>query len=177
MPAVVDDDGRKLYPLGQAAVNDPFVDPYEWSADNLKEVGNGLLRRADSVTGLAALIGADPDTVAATLERWNATVAAGADDDHGRPDSSLFVVKKPPFYVGTLWPVVNNTQGGPAHDARLRVVTPMAIPSPASTRPVKSARSGASSTWVPATSPSASSPGRSPAARRPRNGRAELTAA
>lgn len=121
---VVDDDGRRLYPLGQAAVNDPFVDPYEWSADNLKEVGNGLLRRADSVAGLAALIGAAPDTVAATLERWNAAVASGADADHGRPGSSLLAVKKPPFYVGTLWPVVNNTQGGPAHDARQRVVTP-----------------------------------------------------
>jgi succinate dehydrogenase/fumarate reductase flavoprotein subunit len=127
---VVDEDGRKLYPLGQAAVNDPYIDPYEWSEDNLKEVGNGFLKRAGSVEELAALIGADPAVLAASLDRWNDAVAAGKDAEHGRPAGSLFPVKNPPFYVGTLWPVVNNTQGGPAHDARQRVVNAHGEPIP-----------------------------------------------
>lgn len=127
---VIDEDGRKLYPLGQAVVNDRTVEPYAWSEDNLKEIGNGLLRRADSVEELASLIEADPPTVRASLERWNASVEAGSDTDHGRPAGSLFAVKKPPFYVGTLWPVVNNTQGGPAHDARQRVLNAHGEPIP-----------------------------------------------
>lgn len=127
---IVDEEGRKLYPLGQAVVNDRTVAPYEWSADNLKEVGNGLLKRADSVEELATLIGADPATVAASLDRWNASVQTGRDGEHGRPAGSLVAVKQPPFYVGELWPVVNNTQGGPAHDARQRVVNTHGEPIP-----------------------------------------------
>ncbi|QIB32901.1 FAD-dependent oxidoreductase [Ancylobacter pratisalsi] len=127
---VVDEDGRKLYPLGQTVINDRSVEPYEWSDDNLKEVGNGILKRADSVEELAALIDADPATVAASLARWNAAVAAGTDGDHNRPAGSLFPVKNPPFYVGELWPVVSNTQGGPAHDARQRVLNAHGEPIP-----------------------------------------------
>lgn len=111
-------------------MNDPFIDPYEWSADNLKEVGNGLLKRAGSVEELAGIIRADSAVVADSLARWNAAVAAGKDAEQGRPTSSLFPVKNPPFYVGTLWPVVNNTQGGPAHDARQRVVNARGSPIP-----------------------------------------------
>ncbi|MBS7542967.1 FAD-dependent oxidoreductase [Ancylobacter oerskovii] len=127
---VVDEEGRKLYPLGQTVLNDRTVEPYEWSDDNLKEVGNGILKRADSVKELAVLIGADPAAVAESLARWNAAVEDGRDGDHNRPAGTLFPVKNPPFYVGELWPVVSNTQGGPAHDARQRVVTPHGTPIP-----------------------------------------------
>lgn len=127
---VVDEAGRKLYPLGQTVLNDRTVEPYEWSDDNLKEVGNGLLKRADSVEELAALIGADVATLTDSLARWNASVAGGEDRDHARPSGSLFPVTNPPFYVGELWPVVSNTQGGPAHDARQRVVNAHGAPIP-----------------------------------------------
>lgn len=127
---VIDEEGRKLYPLGQTVLNDRTVEPYEWSDDNLKEVGNGLLKRADSVEELAALIGADVATLTDSLARWNASVAGGEDRDHARPSGSLFPVTNPPFYVGELWPVVSNTQGGPAHDARQRVVNAHGAPIP-----------------------------------------------
>jgi len=127
---VLDEEGRKLYPLGQTVLNDRTVEPYEWSDDNLKEVGNGILKRADSVEELAALIGADVATLTDSLARWNASVAAGEDRDHARPSGSLFPVTNPPFYVGELWPVVSNTQGGPAHDARQRVVNAHGAPIP-----------------------------------------------
>jgi succinate dehydrogenase/fumarate reductase flavoprotein subunit len=127
---VIDEEGRKLYPLGQAVVNDRSVEPYVWSDDNLKEVGNGLLKKAESIEELASILGADPAVVRASLERWNAAVEAGHDADQARSAGSLFKVEKPPFYVGTLWPVVNNTQGGPAHDARQRVVNAHGEPIP-----------------------------------------------
>ncbi|WP_029350840.1 FAD-dependent oxidoreductase [Bosea sp. 117] len=127
---VVDEEGRKLYPLGQTVLNDRSVEPYEWSSDNLKEVGNGILKRANSVEELASLIGADLAAVAQSLDRWNAAVEAGQDGDHNRPSGSLFPVKNPPFYVGELWPVVSNTQGGPAHDAQQRVINAHGAPIP-----------------------------------------------
>ena len=127
---VVDEEGRKLYPLGQAVLNDRSVEPYAWSADNLQEVSNGILRKADSIEELAGILGADPAVVAASLERWNSAVESGNDPDHKRPGGSLFPVKNPPFYVGELWPVVNNTQGGPAHDADQRVLNTFGEPIP-----------------------------------------------
>ena len=36
----------------------------------------------------------------------------------------------PPFYAARLWPVVINTQGGPVHDARQRVLDPFGRPVP-----------------------------------------------
>ncbi|ACO78333.1 fumarate reductase/succinate dehyfrogenase, flavoprotein subunit [Azotobacter vinelandii CA] len=119
---VVDEEGRKLYPLGQAVLNDRDVQPYAWSADNLREVENGILRKADSIEELAGLLGADPAVLAASLERWNRQCERGLDDDHGRPPASMTPVRSAPFYVGKLWPLVNNTQGGPVHDARQRIL-------------------------------------------------------
>ena len=31
-------------------------------------------------------------------------------------------VKTPPFYVGEVWPVVSNTQGGPVHNAEQQIL-------------------------------------------------------
>lgn len=127
---IVDDEGRKRYPLGQAVLNDRAIAPYIWSDDNLKEVENGILQKADSIDALAELIGADATTVRASLERWNQQCKLGHDEDFARPGSSMLPVKTAPFYVGRLWPLVNNTQGGPAHDAQQRVLNPFneAIP-------------------------------------------------
>ncbi|MFB8831780.1 FAD-binding protein [Azotobacter sp. CWF10] len=103
-------------------LNDRDVQPYAWSADNLREVENGILQRADSIEELAGLLGADPAVLAASLERWNRQCERGLDDDHGRPPASMTPVRSAPFYVGKLWPLVNNTQGGPVHDARQRIL-------------------------------------------------------
>lgn len=127
---VLDEEGRKLYPLGQAVVNDRSVVPYEWSNDNLKEVENGILKQADSVEELADLIGADSQTLQQQLDLWNQSVEAGHDSAFGRPGGSLFKVQTAPFYVGTLWPVVNNTQGGPVHDEKQRVINAHGDPIP-----------------------------------------------
>ncbi len=125
---VVDEEGRKCYPLGQAVLNDRAVEPYVWSDDNLKEVENGILQKADTLEELAALIGADANTLRASLERWNRQCAEGLDEDFARPGASMLPVRTAPFYVGRLWPLVNNTQGGPAHDASQRVLNPFKEP-------------------------------------------------
>lgn len=127
---VVDEDGRQLYPLGHVIFNDRNVPPFSWSRDNLTEVGLGVLKRADSVQELAAFIGADAKVLAKTLNRWNDAVESGIDVDFGRPNGTMVRVEKPPFYVGEIWPLVSNTQGGPVHDVHQRVIDSFGDPIP-----------------------------------------------
>jgi succinate dehydrogenase/fumarate reductase flavoprotein subunit len=126
---IFDEAGRKLYPMGRSITNDPSAH-YEWSADNLKEVENGILVRADSIEALALELGLDPGALTATVERWNAAAAAGVDREFGRRPETMHALQTPPFYAARLWPVVINTQGGPVHDARQRVLDPYGQPLP-----------------------------------------------
>lgn len=127
---IVDEVGRQLYPLGQAVTNDRTTPPYDWSEDNLKEVENGILKKADSVEELAEILEVEPGELKKTLDRWNDFCAKQSDEDFGRSPKTMMEIKTPPFYTGELWPVVSNTQGGPRHDARQRVVTPFGDPIP-----------------------------------------------
>jgi succinate dehydrogenase/fumarate reductase flavoprotein subunit len=124
---VFDEVARKLYPMGRSITNDRHAH-YAWSQDNLAEVDNGILQRADSLPALAVLLGIDPDALDATVARWNALCAAGADTDFGRRPETMVPIATPPFYAGRLWPVVINTQGGPVHDAQQRVLDPFGEP-------------------------------------------------
>lgn len=128
--ALVDENGRKMYPLGKMVYNDRDAKHYDWSNDNLREVELGILKRADSVSDLATLMKVDAHVLAATLERWNRQCEAGCDDDFGRPPGTMMPVRTPPFYFGEVWPVVSNTQGGPVHDTRQRVLNPFGEPIP-----------------------------------------------
>jgi succinate dehydrogenase/fumarate reductase flavoprotein subunit len=127
---VVDEVGRKRYPLGGVVYNDRDVEPYEWSKDNLKEVQNGILTKCDTVEDLAEAIGCDPATLQNNLDRWNEDCEAGKDSIHNRPPKSMATIKSAPFYVGEIWPVVSNTQGGPVHDAKQRIVNAYGEPIP-----------------------------------------------
>ena len=127
---IIDEDGRKMYPLGQAVFNDREAEPYDWSADNLKEVQLGILKQAGTIEDLAAIVGVPADSMRATLDRWNAQCAAGKDEDFDRPKEMMTPVRTPPFYVAEVWPVVSNTQGGPRHDERQRVLDTYGQPIP-----------------------------------------------
>lgn len=127
---VVDDDGRKLYPLGHQVFNDGAYQPYRWSQDNLREVETGVLRRAGSIEELARIIGSNPAVLDETIRRWNQFCTDGTDADFGRPPVSMMPVATPPFLVGEVWPVLSNTQGGPVHDERQRVLNSFGEPIP-----------------------------------------------
>ena len=127
---IVDDPGREMYPLGGVVFNDREVEPYEWSGDNLKEVGLGILRKAESLAELADHIGCAPAKLEASIEKWNSACAAGEDDDFKRPSQSMTPITSAPYFVGEIWPVVSNTQGGPVHDARQRVLNSYGEPIP-----------------------------------------------
>jgi succinate dehydrogenase/fumarate reductase flavoprotein subunit len=127
---VIDEEGRKMYPLASAVYNDRNAIRYQWSQDNLKEVELGILQKAESVSELAVLLQVDAQVLERTLARWNAHCANQRDDDFGRPAITMVPIKTPPYYCGKVWPVVSNTQGGPVHDAKQRVLNPFAEPIP-----------------------------------------------
>ena len=128
--ALIDEDGRKMYPLAEMISNDRHAKYYSWSDDNLQELASGLLQKAESVDELAIKMKVDKSILQATLARWNAQCARGRDDDHGRLAATMAPIKCAPFYFGEVWPIVSNTQGGPVHDTRQRVLNPFREPIP-----------------------------------------------
>lgn len=119
-----------MYPLGQAVFNDREAEPYDWSADNLKEVRLGILKKAGTTEELAAIVGASAAVMRATLDRWNAQWVTERDEDFDRPKEMMTPIRTPPYYVAEIWPVVSNTQGGPRHDDRQRVLDTFGQPIP-----------------------------------------------
>lgn len=126
---ICDENGRKLYPLGRPTSNDKDL-RYEWSADNLMEVENGILTRANSLAELAAQFGVDPASVEASVTRWNESCAKCEDDDFGRPPGTMVAIDTPPFYGAPVWPVVSNTQGGPVHNGKQQIIDVFGSPIP-----------------------------------------------
>jgi len=126
---ICDDIGRQMYPLGKATSNDEGL-RYDWSDDNLKEVGNGIIKRADTLEDLAKQLGLNPAEVKVSVARWNALCAAGRDTDFERPAGSMLPIVKAPFYGSTMWAVISNTQGGPVHDAQSRIIDVYGKPIP-----------------------------------------------
>ncbi len=126
---VFDDAGRRMYPLGRSVHNDPQPN-LGWSADNAREVEAGIFHRADTLEELAALMDVPGPELRATVDAWNAAVAAGRDAAFGRLPETMAPISEPPFYFGRVRPVVINTQGGPRHDVRQRVLDPFGAPIP-----------------------------------------------
>jgi predicted oxidoreductase len=60
-----------------------------------------------------------------SVQAWNA-----GHDPFGRPRASMMPIAEPPFFGAHVWPIVSNTQGGPAHDAKQRVLDAFGAPIP-----------------------------------------------
>ncbi len=97
----------------------------------------GYLKRADSVEGLAAQIGVEPQVLAATVTRFNGFVANNRDDDFQRgeipydrwlgdplhqPSQTLGSIEKGPFYAVPVLPGDVGTYGGVVTDEHARVL-------------------------------------------------------
>lgn len=100
-------------------------------------IEQGYLKRADSIAGLADLIGIDPATLQATVDRWNGFVDKGVDEDFGRgqreydawlgdpyhgPNKALGKIEKGPFHAVNVVPGDVSTSGGAVIDVHGRVV-------------------------------------------------------
>jgi hypothetical protein len=118
---IFDERGRRAGPLGRPVGARP-EHLYQWSRDNLKEIERGWIVRAETLVELAEVTDLSADAVVGSISRWNDAVAAGRDEDFARPPGSMVPIAEPPFYSSQVWPVVSNTQGGPVHDERQRVL-------------------------------------------------------
>jgi succinate dehydrogenase/fumarate reductase flavoprotein subunit len=126
---ICDEAGRSMYPLGKATSNDPGVH-YEWSDDNLKEVRLGILKRADTIEGLATALGLEPESVMASVASWNKMCVVGHDEAFERPGGSMTPIRTAPYYGAPVWATLSNTQGGPVHDAHCRIIDVYGKPIP-----------------------------------------------
>lgn len=97
----------------------------------------GYLKKADTIEELAALIGVEPATLRATVERFNGFVAANKDEDFGRgdraydnwlgdplhaPSNTLGTIDQAPYYAIEVVPGDVGTFGGVLTDEHARVV-------------------------------------------------------
>jgi 3-oxosteroid 1-dehydrogenase len=118
---------RNRYAFGLAL---PRITPAEW-------LKTGYVKKADTLDDLAAAIGVDIGTLRGTVERFNAMVATGRDEDFGRgessysrfysdtrvkPNGNLGAIERGPFYAIALYPGDVGTAGGLLTDEYARVL-------------------------------------------------------
>ena len=126
---ISDENGRLAGPWGTVRMNDVRAnDSYKWSDNNTKEIENGMFKKFDTLSEVAEHIGCDPAVLVATFHRYNNVTCIEGDAVYGRPKFSLFPVRKAPFYVAEVWPVVGNTQGGPRKNEHFQVIDPYGKP-------------------------------------------------
>jgi succinate dehydrogenase/fumarate reductase flavoprotein subunit len=118
---IMDEPGRGTYPIVSPTFNDRRF-KFEWSDASLRALEARILRAANSIGELAALMKVDERILTATIEEWNDACSRNEDPVHGRPPSSMVKIATPPFYYAEVWPICSNTHGGPVHDAEQRVI-------------------------------------------------------
>ena len=85
---------------------------------------------ADTLSGLAQILGIDGVALERSIEKWNAMCDVSSDEDFARPPGSMMRIEAPPFYGAPVWATVSNTQGGPVHDASQRIIDVFGEPIP-----------------------------------------------
>ena len=104
-------------------VGDPFK-PEDVTAivDAAIESDNGTAFKADSIEELAELVGIDADAMKASVERYNALVEGGVDEDFHKQADFLFPVTEPPFYACKVGVALLAIVGGLDINRRLQVL-------------------------------------------------------
>ncbi len=86
-----------------------------------KMIADGLVFEVDTLEELAKLIGVPVDAFVAQMERYNADIAAGIDDEFGKIGRKPIVT--PPFHAaGPTVPILHHTMGGVKIDVYTRVI-------------------------------------------------------
>ncbi|MFC4595840.1 FAD-dependent oxidoreductase [Sphingobium tyrosinilyticum] len=106
---------------------------------------SGLVKKADTIEGLAALINVDPATLRATIDRFNLGAREGRDPDFHRGEraydnwlgdptqegsKTLGPIDTAPFYAVPMYPGDVGTYGGVVTDVNARVLREDGTPIP-----------------------------------------------
>jgi succinate dehydrogenase/fumarate reductase flavoprotein subunit len=126
---VTDEPGRRRYPLTAPTWHDREV-AARFGAETPAARDARILRSAPSLAALAEDFGIPGAALERSVANWNAACEAGGDADFGRPPGSMMPIATAPFHGAAVWPVVSNTQGGPMHDERQRVLDAFGAPIP-----------------------------------------------
>ena len=95
----------------------PIVDTgagFFFSAATIAELANAIKMRFQRLP-------MSPDTLQATVDRYNSFVDSGTDEDFGKP-KPLYKIAKPPFYAAWSTPVVHDTRAGLRINAKCQVM-------------------------------------------------------
>lgn len=122
---------RGKYALGPILPGSPAMD------GRIRRSMRNLYKRADSLAGLAQLIGVPAQALETSVARFNGFAQTGKDTDFGRgdtaydryygdphvtPNPNLGPVAKPPFYALPIYPCDIGTKGGLLTDEYARVL-------------------------------------------------------
>lgn len=115
--------------LGGTWVSQSLPDVMWAIMDETARTGAGIISNVEdaeivsaaSIEELANAISLDPETLAATLDEYNAVAEAG-NDPFGRPSVALAPLTGDAFYAVRLWPCFVNSQGGPRRNTQCEVL-------------------------------------------------------
>lgn len=85
------------------------------------ENAEGLVK-ADSIEGLAELLGLDTKALVETVERYNSYCESGVDEEYGKAADMFLPIATPPYYGGKITPTLFTTVGGLKVNSLMQVV-------------------------------------------------------
>jgi fumarate reductase flavoprotein subunit len=131
--AIFDEDGRVQH-TGAYDTSVPFRRDdlrLDWVGIDQSAQRTAVIVRADTVAELAKGVGASPEVLTRTLERYNAASDAGGGDEFFCAPETLVAIRRPPFYaVETRVACIILTGYGMRIDTEARVLTPAGEPVP-----------------------------------------------
>ena len=93
--------------------------------DELQQaVDAGGVVKADSIEELAAAAGLDPETLRASVDRYNGFAAAGKDADYSKSGAFVTALDAPPFYLATTKLSIMTAIGSIYTDSNFNALTP-----------------------------------------------------
>lgn len=116
---------KKVYSIFSEGNQEEIEAGYFLIADTLEELAQKIY---DSMPDHARLpnyteaMGDYTSRFVATVEKWNASVEAGVDEQFGRAAKGMTAIAEPPFYALPQSIMMFNTQGGPERDELGRVI-------------------------------------------------------
>ena len=93
-----------------------------WSKDSEKEIASGMVKKSDTIEGLARELGIDPAGLKEQVEFYNQQCREGEDKQFQRAKKYLKPIETGPFYGVKVEKTFTNTQGGPQRNERAELI-------------------------------------------------------
>ena len=126
---LLDAAGRRQFSLSAPTWHDREV-AARFSEVSAAAFDESILVRGDTLQEFSTMLDLPAAAVVEAVAAWNAACVAGSDAAFARPPGSMMPILEAPFFGAKVWPIVSNTQGGPVHDERQRVLDAFGRPIP-----------------------------------------------